>query len=58
MPACIRVGIVSTSWYAEEMHIANLIDHPGVDLCAIYGRNRSHADELADRYTIPQVYTD
>jgi predicted dehydrogenase len=58
MSARIRVGVVGTSWYAEMMHVVNIKAHPEADLCAICGRNRNHAEELAVKYTIPRVYTD
>lgn len=54
----IQIGIVGTSWYAEMMHLAQISNHPEAELSAICGRNRTRAEELAAKYTIPQVYTD
>jgi predicted dehydrogenase len=53
----IRVGIVGTSWFAENMHIVNLKAHPGADLVAICGRNRARAGEMATKYAIPQIFS-
>jgi predicted dehydrogenase len=58
MPEKIRVGVVGTSGYSEMMHLAHLKELPEADLCAICGRNRSYAEEVAAKYNIPQVYTD
>ena len=58
MSARIRIGLVGTSWYSEFLHLAKIKEHLGADLCAICGRNRIRADELADKYSIAQVYTD
>lgn len=58
MTAKIRVGVVGTSWYSEMMHLANIKNHPGAELYAICGRNRTRLEELATKFSIPQVYTD
>ena len=54
----IRVGVVGTSWYADNFHLAKLKEIPGADLTAICGRNRTRAEEMAAKHAIPQVYTD
>ena len=54
----IRVGIIGTSWYADRVHLPNLKSHAGAQIAAICGRNRARAQEMADKYAIPEVYTD
>ena len=54
----LRVGVVGTSWYAENFHILKFHELPNVELVALCGRNRARAEELAAKYAIPQVYTD
>ncbi|MBC8076929.1 MAG: Gfo/Idh/MocA family oxidoreductase [Chloroflexales bacterium] len=54
----IRVGVVGTSGYADFMHLPSLASHPQAAIVAICGRNAERARELAEKYTIPQVFTD
>lgn len=54
----IRVGIVSTSWWADLMYLPSLQNHPHAEIVAICGRNRVRADEMARKYRIPHVFTD
>ncbi len=54
----VRVGVVSTSWWADAMYLPALDAHPGADVVAVCGRNRERADAFAARWGIPQVYTD
>ena len=54
----VHVGVVGTSWYADNMHLPLLKGHSQADLTAICGRNRDRAQEMAAKYSIPQVYTD
>ncbi len=58
MSDTVRVGVIGTSWFADLMHLPNLKSHPRAEIAAICGRNRSRAQEMADKYSIPQVYTD
>ena len=53
----VRVGMVSTSWWADSMYLPALTAHPQVELVAVCGRNRERADAFAARWRIPQVYT-
>lgn len=53
----VPVGIIGTSWYADFMHLPALKSHSFVDLIAICGRNRNHAEEMAAKYDIPKVFT-
>lgn len=54
----VRVGVVGTSRFAEGLHLAPLKSHPGADIVALCGRNREHAQEVATKYGIQQVFTD
>ena len=54
----VRVGVVSTSWWADAMYLPALDAHPGADVVAVCGRNRERAEAFAGRWGIPQVYTD
>ncbi|MCE7979587.1 MAG: gfo/Idh/MocA family oxidoreductase [Caldilinea sp. CFX5] len=54
----LRVGVVGTSWYADLMHLPALKSHPQVQIAAICGRNRDRAEAMAQKYEIPQVFTD
>jgi len=54
----VRVGVVGTSWYADLMHLPNLKSHPGAHVVAICGRNGDRAEEMAQKYDIPHVFTD
>ena len=58
MPDNVRIGIVGTSWWIDAMVGPALQSHPQAEMAAICGRNRSHAEEKATKYSIPQVYTD
>ncbi len=58
MSSKVRVGIVSTSWWADAMYLPALDAHPQADVVAVCGRNRERADDFAARWQIPQVYTD
>jgi len=54
----LAIGIVGTSWWADAMHIPAIKNHPQAELVAICGRNAQTAQEMAERWSIPQVYTD
>jgi predicted dehydrogenase len=54
----IRVGVIGTSWWSDNFHLAKLKEHPGVELIAICGRDRTRAEGLAAKHSIAQVYTD
>jgi predicted dehydrogenase len=54
----ISVGLIGTSWYSDLMFLSSLQDHPQGRITAICGRNRERAQEVADKWKIPQVYTD
>lgn len=54
----VRVGVVGTSWWADEMHLPNLRSHPQAEVVALCGRNRERAETLARKYGVPNVFTD
>ncbi len=54
----VRVGVVSTSWWADMMHLPALKSHPQAEVIAICGRHRDRAEEMAQKYAIPHVFTD
>ncbi len=54
----VRVGMIGTSWYSDNIHLNLLKSHPGAVTAAICGRNRARAEEMAQKYSIPNVYTD
>jgi predicted dehydrogenase len=58
MSDTVRVGVIGTSWFADLMHLPNLKSHPQAEIAAICGRNRARAEEMAQKYEIPSVFTD
>lgn len=54
----LRVGVIGTSWYADSVHLPLLQNHSQAKTAAICGRNRDRAEEMAQKYDIPNVYTD
>ena len=54
----IRVGVVSTSWWADKMYLPALKSHPQVEITAICGRNRHGAEDMAAKYGISRVFVD
>ena len=58
MAAKVRVGIIGTSWWTDLMFLPSFRSHPLADVTAICGRNRERADEMANKYKIPNVFTD
>jgi len=58
MTKALRVGIVGTGRWAEQMYLPTLRSHPGVQIAAICGRNRERAEQVARDHDIPRVFTD
>ena len=54
----VRVGVVGTSWFADGFHLPSLASHASAKITAICGRNRERAAELAEKFSIEQVFTD
>ena len=54
----VRVGLISTSWWADAMYMPALQNHPHCHVTAVSGRNRERLDAFADRWSIGQRFTD
>jgi predicted dehydrogenase len=54
----IAIGVIGTSWWADTIFLSTLQNHPHGRITAICGRNRQRAQEAADKWNIPHVYTD
>ena len=54
----VRVGLISTSWFAGMFHIPLTQSHEGADLVSICGRDKTNADEIAAEHGIKNVHTD
>jgi predicted dehydrogenase len=54
----LRIGVIGTSGYTSAIHLTPLSDHQDVDLAALCGRNRSRTQDLADKFQIPEAFTD
>jgi len=54
----VRIGIISTSWWAEMMLLPTLKSHTSADVVAVCGRNRERASEIAKNYDVPNVFSD
>ncbi|HEX7587447.1 MAG TPA: Gfo/Idh/MocA family oxidoreductase, partial [Anaerolineae bacterium] len=53
-----RYGVVGTRFWAESFHLPGLAAREDVELAALCGRDRAHAQSVADKYSIPNVYDD
>ena len=58
MAGTLRVGVVGTSWFAENFHLAGLESHPRAEVAAICGRDGVKAEAVAARHGGPVVFTD
>ena len=58
MPVQLNVGIIGTSGWTETMYPPTINSHPAGKVSAICGRTRSRAEQLAQKFEIPQVFTD
>jgi predicted dehydrogenase len=54
----VSVGVIGTSWWADAMHLPALKNHPEARITALCGRNADNARKVAERWGIPQVFTD
>lgn len=54
----IEVGVVGTSWWADSMYLPAVSGHPHAKVVAICGRNSARAQQIAERWSIREVYTD
>jgi len=53
----LRVGIIGAGWAAKG-HIAGFQACPGTEVVAIANRTKTKAEEFAQRFSIPGVFTD
>ncbi len=53
-----RVGVIGTSWWADQEHLPGLNARPDVDVVALCGRNEARLEEMAKKYNIRQTFTD
>ncbi len=54
----LSVAVIGTSWWADAMYLPALVQHSGVRVTAVCGRNRERAQAFAERWQIPGVYID
>ena len=52
----IRIGMIGTSWWADQMHLPSLTSHPHSVVAAITGRGREAAGARANKYSITKIY--
>lgn len=58
MTSRVRIGVIGTSWFADEVHLPCLCSHPAAAVVALCGRRQEHTAALAARFGIPEVYAD
>jgi predicted dehydrogenase len=46
----LRMGVVGTGYWAEEIHASGAARHPGVDLVGVWGRDLGKAAALGERH--------
>lgn len=54
----LRVAVIGTGAFAEACHVPGLQSHPQAQVVAICGRRRERVEAIADRFSIPDRYTD
>jgi predicted dehydrogenase len=54
----VRLGVIGTGDFAEACHLPGLKSHPQAEVVAVCGRTYDRARALADRFAVPDVYTD
>lgn len=54
----VRVGLIGTSYWADQLHLPAVASHDAGTVVAICGRDRERAELLAEKYGVPSVYTD
>ncbi|MBT3345175.1 MAG: Gfo/Idh/MocA family oxidoreductase [Gemmatimonadetes bacterium] len=54
----VNVGLVSTSWWADAMHVPAIKSHDSARLVACCGRDRDRARDFTNKHEIPTAYTD
>jgi predicted dehydrogenase len=46
----LRIGVVGTGYWADVVHAAGAVSHPGVDLVGVWGRDLGKAVALGERH--------
>ena len=46
----MRVGLIGTGFWADTVHAAGLVSHPGVELAGVWGRDPAKAAAVAQRH--------
>ena len=54
----VKIGVIGTSWWSERIFLPIFAGCERAATMAICGRNRSHTEEIAAKFAIPQVFTD
>jgi predicted dehydrogenase len=54
----LRVGVIGTSWWADQEHLPGLQARPDVDIVALCGRNPERLEAMAAKYNVRQTFTD
>lgn len=58
MATSLRVGVIGTSRWTDAMFLTSLSSHPRARITAVCGRSYDRAAEMAEKYAIPQIYSD
>src|SRR5512136_1400730 len=54
----LRVGVIGTSWWADQEHLPGLQARPDVDVVALCGRNPERLEAMAAKYNVRQTFAD
>lgn len=54
----VRVGLISTSWWAEMMYLPSVGSHPRGEIYAVCGRDQKRLRKIAKKYRIEKSFTD
>ena len=54
----VRIGVIGTSFISDFYHLSILSALPEVELIAVCGRNGERSREVAEKHSIPRVFTD
>lgn len=54
----VKLGIVGAGWWPNTMHMPALVGFGDVEVVAVCDVNRDLAQAMADKYGIPEVFTD
>ena len=54
----VRVGLIGTSGWVEQMYVPSLRSHPGAEVVAVCGRNAGPAGTIAAKFGGARVFAD